>query len=57
MGPLVLRRIFEPKREEIIGGCRTLHNEEVYNLYSWADTIRNFKPRRMRWAEHIAPME
>jgi len=41
-----LRRIFEPKREEVVGGWTKLHNEELHNLYA----SRVIKPRRMRSA-------
>jgi hypothetical protein len=51
----VLRRIFGPKRDET-GEWRKLHNEELHNLYSSPDTIRQVKSRRMRWAEHVAHM-
>jgi hypothetical protein len=44
----VLRRIFGPKRAELTGGWRTLHNEEVHNLYSSRNIIRVTKSRRMR---------
>jgi hypothetical protein len=47
-----LRRIFGPKRGEIIGR-RKLHTDELYNLYSFADIIRMIKSRRMRWAGHL----
>jgi hypothetical protein len=46
----VLRRIFGPKRDEVTGGCRKLHNEELGDLYSSASIIRIIKSRRMRWA-------
>jgi hypothetical protein len=36
----VLRRMFEPKRDEVIGGWRKLHNEELHNLYSLLSMIR-----------------
>jgi hypothetical protein len=52
----VLRRIFEPKRDEVTGEWRKLHNEELHNLYSSADIIRQDKSRRMRWAGHVARM-
>jgi hypothetical protein len=52
----VLRRIFEPKRDEVTGEWRKLHNEEFHNLYSSPDIIRQVKSRRMRWAGHIARM-
>jgi hypothetical protein len=44
----VLRRIFGPKRDEVTGGWRELHNEEFYNLYSSPSIIRMIKSRRMR---------
>jgi hypothetical protein len=46
----VLRRIFGPKRDEVTGGCRKLHNEELHGLYSSPSIIRVIKARRMRWA-------
>jgi hypothetical protein len=52
----VLRRIFGPKRDEIIGGWRKPHNEELHNLYSLSNTTRMIKPRRMQWAGHVARM-
>jgi hypothetical protein len=51
-----MRRIFEPKRDEVTGEWRKLHNEELHNLYSFPDTIRQDKSRRMRWAGHLAHM-
>jgi hypothetical protein len=53
----VLRRIFRPKRNEVTGEWRKLHNEELHNLYSYPDIIRQGKSRRMRWAGHVARME
>jgi hypothetical protein len=53
----VLRRIFGPKRNEVSGGWRKLHNEELHNLYSSPSIIRMIKSRRMRWARHVARME
>jgi hypothetical protein len=50
----VLRRIFGPKREEVAGGWRRLHNEELHNLYASPDIIRMIKSRRMRWAENTS---
>jgi hypothetical protein len=44
----VLRRIFGPKRDEVTGGWRKLHNEELHNLFSSPGIIRMIKPRRMR---------
>jgi hypothetical protein len=52
----VLRRIFGPKRDEVTGGWRKLHNEELYNLLSWLSIIRMLKSMRMRWAGHAARM-
>jgi hypothetical protein len=52
----VLSRIFGPKRDEVTGEWRKLHNEELHNLYSSPDIIRQVKPRRMRWAGHVARM-
>jgi hypothetical protein len=52
----VLRRIFGPKRDEVTGEWRKLHNEELHNLYSSPNTIRHVKSRRMRWAGHVARM-
>jgi hypothetical protein len=50
----VLRRIFGPKRDEVTGDWRKLHNEELHNLYSSPSIIRIIKSRRMRWAGHVA---
>jgi hypothetical protein len=52
----VLRRIFGPKRDEVTGEWRKLHNEEVHNLFSSPDIIRQVKSRRMRWAGQVARM-
>jgi hypothetical protein len=52
----VLRRIFVPKRDEVTGEWRRLHNEERYALYIIPDTIRVINPRRLKWAEHVAHM-
>jgi hypothetical protein len=52
----VLRRIFGPKRDEVTGEWRKLHSEELHNLYSSSDIIRQVKSRRMRWAVHVAHM-
>jgi hypothetical protein len=45
---MVLRRIFGPKRDEVTGGWRKLHNEELHGLYSTPSIIRVIKARRMR---------
>jgi hypothetical protein len=50
----VLRRIFGPKRDEVTGEWRRLHNKELYALYSSPNIIRVIKPRRLRWAGHVA---
>jgi hypothetical protein len=50
----VLKRIFGPKREEVAGGWRRLHNEELYNLYASTYNIRVIKSRRMNLAGHVA---
>jgi hypothetical protein len=52
----VLRKIFGPKRDEVTGEWRKLHNEELHNLYSSPHIIRQIKSRRMRWAGHVACM-
>jgi hypothetical protein len=52
----VLRRIFGPEKDEVTGGWRKLHNEELRNLYSSPDMIRMIKSRWMRWAWHVARM-
>jgi hypothetical protein len=44
------------KRDEVTGEWRKLHNEELHNLYSSPDIIRQGKSRRMRWAGHVARM-
>jgi hypothetical protein len=50
----VLRRIFGPKRDEVTGKWRKLHNEELHHLYCSPSIIRIIKLRRMRWAGHVA---
>jgi hypothetical protein len=52
----VLRRIFGPKRDEVMCEWRKLHNEELRDLYSSPSIIRIIKLRRMRWASHVARM-
>jgi hypothetical protein len=51
-----LRRIFEPKRDEVTGEWRRLHNEELHDLYSSPTIVRMIKSKRMRWAGHVARM-
>jgi hypothetical protein len=52
----VLRRLVGPKRFEVTGERRKLHNGEFYNLYSSPDIIRQIKSRRMRWVGYVARM-
>jgi hypothetical protein len=52
----VLRRIFGPKRDDMTGDWRKLHNEELQNLYFSPTIIRVIKSRRMRWLGHVARM-
>jgi hypothetical protein len=52
----VLRRIFGPKRDEVMGERRKLHSGELHNLYSSTDIIRQIKSMRMTWAGHVACM-
>jgi hypothetical protein len=51
----VLRRILGPKRDEMVGGWRILHNDELHGLYS-SSIIRMIKSRKMRWTGHVAGM-
>ena len=53
---MVLRRIFGPRRDEVTGDWRRLHNEEINVLYSSPNIVRVIKWRRMRWAGHVARM-
>jgi hypothetical protein len=52
----VLRRVFWPKRDEVTGEWRMLHNEELNDLYSLPNIVRVVKSRRMRWAGNMARM-
>jgi hypothetical protein len=52
----VLKRVFGPKRDEVTGEWRRLHNEKLYALYSSLNIIRMNKPRRLRWPGHVACM-
>ena len=52
----VLRRVFGPKRDEVTGEWRKLHNEELSDLYCLPNIVRVVKSRRMRWAGHVARM-
>jgi len=51
---MVLRRIFGPRRDEVTGEWRRLHNEELNDLYSSTNIVRVIKSRRMRWVGHVA---
>jgi len=53
----VLRRIFGPKRDEVTGEWKRLHNEELNDLYSSPNIVRVIKSKRMRWAGHAARMD
>jgi len=52
----VLRRIFGPRRDDVTGEWRKLHNEEPNDLYCSPNIFRGIKSRRMRWAVHVARM-
>ena len=52
----MLRRVFGPKRDEVTGEWRKLHNEELRDLYSLPNIERVVKLRGMRWAWHVAHM-
>ena len=52
----MLRRIFGPRRDEVMGEWRRLHNEELSDLYSQPNIVWVIKSRRMRWAGHVAHM-
>jgi hypothetical protein len=52
----VLMRVFGPKRDEVTGEWRKLHNEELNDLYSLPNIVQVVKLRRMRWAGHVACM-
>ena len=53
---IVLRRIFGPRRDDVTGEWRRLHNEEQYDLYSSPNIVRVIRLRRMRWFGHVARM-
>ena len=52
----VLRRIFEPKRDELTGEWIKLHNEELNDLYCSPNIVQVIKSRRMRWTGHVVSM-
>ena len=51
-----MRRIFGPRRDEVTGEWRRLHNKELNNLYTLPNIVRVIKSRRMRWVGHVALM-
>jgi hypothetical protein len=53
----VLRRILGSKRDEMVGGWRKLHNEELHNLHSSPNIITMIKSRTVRWVGHVARMD
>jgi hypothetical protein len=53
----VLTRIFSPERDEVTGGWRKLHNDELHNLYYSTNRVRMIKSMKMRWKGHLAIME
>jgi hypothetical protein len=55
-GNRVLRRVFGPKRDEVTGKWRKLHNEKLNDLYSSPNIVWMIKSRRKRWAQHVARM-
>jgi hypothetical protein len=52
----VVRRIFGPKRDEVVGGLRKLHNEELHDLNFTPSIIRIIKSRRIMWVGHVTRM-
>jgi hypothetical protein len=52
----VLRRVFGPKRDEVTGEWRKLHNEELNDVYCSTNIVRVVKSRRIRWAGHVVRM-
>jgi len=53
---MLLRRICGPRRDEVSGEWRRLHNEELNDLYRSYNIVRVIKSRRMIWAGHVARM-
>jgi hypothetical protein len=53
----VLRRIFGPRRDEVIGGWKKLHKKKLHNFNFSPHIIRMMKSRRMRWAGNVLLME
>jgi len=54
---MVLRRIFGPRRDEVTGEWRRVHNEELNDWYTSPNIVRVIRSRRMRWAGHVARMD
>jgi len=52
----VLRRVFGPRKDEVMGEWKRLHNEELNDLCSSLNIVRMIKSRRMRWAGHVTRM-
>jgi hypothetical protein len=53
---VVLRKIFESRRDEVTGEWRKLHSEKLHHLHSFPNIIRQLKSKRIRWAGHMARM-
>jgi len=51
-----LWRTFGPKKEEVRGEWRRLHNEELYYLNSALNIFRGIKSGKMRWGRYVARM-
>jgi hypothetical protein len=51
-----MRRVFGPKKKEVVGGWRGLHNEQLHNWYASQNIIKMIKSRRMRRVGHVARM-
>ena len=55
-GNRVLRRVLGPKRDEVAGEWRKLHNEELNDMYCSLNIVQVIKSRRVRWVGHVACM-
>jgi hypothetical protein len=53
---IALKRIFGPKRDEVVGRWRKLHSEELHNVCSSSSIIRMIRSRRLRCSGHVARM-